>query len=133
MRIAVSTDSGNVSAHFGRCPEFTIADIESGKVLKKEVINNPGHAPGNIPHFLHGKNVECIVAGGMGQRAQMFFDEFKIKTIIGISGRVDDVLEKLAQGSLQSGPSSCNPGDGKGYGIEKQECDHPQDKHGKNC
>ena len=38
MKIAISTDAGFVSAHFGRCPSFTIAEIEEGKVLKIEEI-----------------------------------------------------------------------------------------------
>ena len=30
MRIAISTDGSSVSGHFGRCPSFTIVDIEDG-------------------------------------------------------------------------------------------------------
>jgi len=121
MKIAISTDSGQVSAHFGRCPEFTIVEIEDGKVKKKEVIPNPGHATGFIPKFLHDKGVECIIAGGMGFRAQGFFDEFGIKTIVGVSGKVDDVIEQLAKGKLKGGESLCKPGLGKGYGLEKED------------
>ena len=28
MKVAVSTDNGNVSPHFGRCPEFTLVEID---------------------------------------------------------------------------------------------------------
>jgi len=31
MKIAISTDSGFVSEHFGRCPSFTIVEITDGK------------------------------------------------------------------------------------------------------
>ncbi|MGB3112619.1 MAG: NifB/NifX family molybdenum-iron cluster-binding protein, partial [Candidatus Omnitrophota bacterium] len=41
MRIAISTDGGSVSPHFGRCPSFTIVDFEDGTMIKKEVIDNP--------------------------------------------------------------------------------------------
>ena len=34
MKIAISTDGDFVSAHFGRCPEYTILDIENGKVIR---------------------------------------------------------------------------------------------------
>ena len=34
-------------------------------------------------------------------------DERNIKTIIGISGRVDDVLEAFIAGTLESGESTC--------------------------
>ena len=87
MRIAISTDGGTVSAHFGRCPAFTIVDIEDGKVLHKEEISNPGHHPGFLPRFLHKKGVNC-------------------------------------NGTLEGGESLCKPGAGKGYGLDKTECDH---------
>lgn len=42
MRVAISTDGDYVSPHFGRCPSFTIVDIEDGKIIKKKAIQNPG-------------------------------------------------------------------------------------------
>jgi predicted Fe-Mo cluster-binding NifX family protein len=124
MRIAISTDGDSVSAHFGRCPLFTIVDIEDSKVIKKEVVENPGHQPGFIPQFLHQQGVECIICGGMGRRAIDFFNEYNMQTIIGVTGKIDEVLEKLTSGTLEGGESLCKPGAGKGYGLEKSECDH---------
>ena len=128
MKIAISTDGGLVSPHFGRCPEFTIVDIDNGKIIKKEIIGNPGHQPGFIPHFLHEMGVGCIVCGGMGMRATGFFEELGIKTIVGISGTIDGAIKDLAEGTLRGGASLCEPGLGKGYGVEKTECDHPNEK-----
>jgi len=128
MRIAISTDGDLVSPHFARCPSFTIVDVENGKIAKKEVIENPGHQPGLIPQFLHEKGVECIVAGGMGMRATGFFNELGIQAIVGVSGKIDEVIEKLQSGTLEGGESLCNPGAGKGYGIEKTICDHPNEE-----
>ena len=126
MRVAISTEGNSVSLHFGRCPFFTIVDIEGGKVISKEVIDNPGHQPGFIPQFLHKKGVECIVCGGMGSRAVGLFEEMGIQTIVGVRGEVDEVIEELQRGTLKGGESLCKPGSGKGYGLEKTECDHPQ-------
>ncbi len=55
MKIAVSTDNGNVSAHFGRCASYTIYDIDESNILAKEEIPNPGHEPGFLPQFLSEK------------------------------------------------------------------------------
>lgn len=132
MRIAISTDGNSVSAHFGRCPSFTIVDIEKGKVSRKEVIENPGHHPGFLPAFLHEKGVNCIVAGGMGQRAVQLFHERGIEGIVGISGTIDEVIKKIADGKLEGGESLCRPGAGKGYGLDKTECDHPNDEQHHN-
>ncbi len=121
MRIAISTDGMQVSAHFGRCPSFTIIDIEGSEIKNKEIVSNPGHHPGFIPEFLHGRGVECIIAGGMGRKAAGFFNQYGIDAIVGITGTIEEILEKLKSGSLKGGESLCKPGLGKGYGIEKTE------------
>jgi len=124
MRVAISTDGDFVSAHFGRCPYFTIVSIYDGKITEKEVIENPGHHPGFIPQFLQERSVECIVAGGIGMRAKGLFNELGIQIIIGVSGKIDEVIEKLQKGTLKGGESLCKPGHGKGYGLDKTECNH---------
>ena len=130
MKIAISTDGELVSAHFGRCPSFTIVEFEGDKVISNNMIDNPGHHPGFLPQFLKEKGVDTIIAGGMGQRAQMLFDETGIKTIMGISGTVAEVVKQTAEGTLQGGESLCQPGAGKGYGVEKTVCDSPNED---NC
>ena len=121
MKIAIATDSGNVSEHFGRCPEFTIVEIEKNKVVKKEIIRNPGHATGFLPKFFKERKVDYIIAGGVGVRAQQLFEQFEIKLIIGIQGEIDNVINNFIKGELKQGKDFCEPGKGKGYGIEKED------------
>lgn len=130
MRAVISTDGDYVSAHFGRCPSFTIVDIEDGKIKNKEVIGNPGHHPGFLPEYFYKKGIEFIIAGGMGMNAQNLFNQFNIKQYVGISGKIDDVIEQLINGALISGDSLCKPGAGKGYGVDKTVCDHDNHEHG---
>jgi len=69
-------------------------------------------------------------------RAQGFFDEAKIQTILRASGKVDNIIEQLRKGTLKGGESLCKPGAGKGYGIEKAQCNHPhhhEQHHQKHC
>ena len=131
MRVAISTDGNDVSAHFGRCPSFTIVDIENGEIKGREEVQNPGHHPGFLPKFLHDKGVNCIVAGGMGQNAVQLFHERGIEGIVGISGSIDEVIGRLVSGGLEGGESLCKPGVGKGYGLDKTVCDHPEDQNDK--
>ena len=126
MRIAISTDGDSVSPHFGRCPSFTIVDIEEGNIIKKETVDNPGHHPGFLPQFLRERNVNYIIAGGMGQRAVQLFAQEGIEIIVGVSGTIDDVIRKIANGTLEGGESLCEPGAGKGYGVDKTECGHEE-------
>lgn len=129
MRVAISTEGDFVSAHFGRCPSFTIVDIEDGAIIKRTEVANPGHQPEFIPQFLHEKGVECVICGGMGERAIAIFKECGIQVIVGVSGKIDDVIEELKKGTLKGGESFCKPGRGKGYGVEKSECDHSHKDH----
>jgi len=129
MRVAISTDGDFVSAHFGRCPSFTIVDIDNGKLISRQSIANPGHHPGFLPQFLHQKGVKYIIAGGMGQRAEGLFVQAGIQIIVGVSGSIDEVIDKIIKGTLEGGESLCRPGSGKGYGIEKTECEHPEEKN----
>ena len=130
MKIAIATDGNFVSAHFGRCPSFTIVEIEGGKLVNRTVIDNPGHHPGFLPQFLHKNGVNAIVAGGMGQRALGLFAEAGIEVIVGISGNLDEVINKIVSGTLDGGESLCRPGAGKGYGVDKTECEHGDHEHG---
>jgi len=124
MKIAISTDGNKVSPHFGRCPQFTIIEVENNKLIDKKVIENPGHHPGYLPQYLNEIGVSCIVAGGMGMRAKELFSQAGIDAILGVEGEVEEIIGKIIDGSLEGGESICQPGLGKGYGIEKTECDH---------
>lgn len=108
MKIAISTESGAVSAHFGRCPTYTLVNIENGEIVAREEISNPGHRPGFLPGYLAEKGVDTIIAGGMGPRAQDLFAQNNITAIIGVQGPVDDVLAKFLAGELEPGQDLCD-------------------------
>ncbi len=108
MRIAISTDDNYVSAHFGRCPNYTLVDIEEGKVIKRQLIENPEHSPGFLPGFLSSQGVNCVITGGMGIRAQNLFAQNNIETFIGVTGKIDAVIEQFVKGTLKAGGSLCD-------------------------
>jgi len=110
MKIAISTEGHSVSAHFGRCPSYTLVEIRDGKVVERGEIPNPGHSPGFLPGYLAERGVTTIIAGGMGPRAQDLFSGNNIETIIGVEGPVDDVIGRFLQGKLEGGPSRCDHG-----------------------
>lgn len=124
MKYAISTDSGSVSEHFGRCPQFTIVNIEDSRLVKRELIENPGHSTGSLPKYFSELGVECVIAGGAGWRAQNFFEEYGIKLILGVSGDIEGIIKKLVDGTLQEGESFCSPGKGREYGIAKEDGHH---------
>ena len=126
MKTVISTESGHVAEHFGRCPEFTVVEYADGKLIKEEVVANPGHHPGYLPAFFKEMQAGSIVCGGMGQNAKVLFDEAQIETITGISCTIKEAIEKLLTGELKPSDNVCDPGAGKGYGLDKTECDHEE-------
>ena len=108
MKIAVASDNGMVAEHFGHCEEFAIFDIEDNKIVKGEVVANPGHKPGFLPNFLHDMGVNIIISGGMGGGAIEIFNEKKIEVIVGACGNAQAAVESYINGSLKSTSSVCH-------------------------
>ena len=117
MRAAIATDGANVAAHFGRCPAYTLVDMDGGRIVKQEVVDSPGHEPGAIPRFLHELEAERVVCGGMGHRAAEMFAGMGIGVIAGVTGSVDGAVNGLLAGTLIGGESLCTHEEG-------HECDH---------
>ena len=115
MRICFPVDQNKgldsvLSYHFGHCPYFVIVDVdEKGNVTTVESITNPlteKHNPGELPSFIKSKNVNVVITGGMGPKAQQYFASYGIKPVVGAYGRVKDVLEEYLQKKIQYVPPS---------------------------
>ncbi len=119
MKLAISTEGGNVSAHFGRGPTYILVDVEAGKIVAREEIPNPGHEPGFLPGYLGERGVECIITGGMGPRAQNLFAQNNITTIIGVQGPIDGVLDKYLKNELSAGEDLCDHHHGNGHECQE--------------
>lgn len=119
-KVAIATDGIMVAQHFGRCPSYTIFEINNGTFANKTVIQNPGHQPGFLPRFLAEKGVNCVIAGGMGPRAQNLFVEQGIDTIVGVTGSVEEIIKSYLNGTLTSGESFCEHGqDGQEHDCQE--------------
>lgn len=101
---------GQVSAHFGRCPNYVMAEVEGGQVVSHKVVRNPHHdqhKPGQMPRFINSLGADVILAGGMGPMAVNMFRGFGIDVATGISGTIRDAVEGYLGGNLQ-GIVPCN-------------------------
>lgn len=115
MRIAVSSETqagldALVAAHFGRCPFFTLIDLEGEKIQSITVVPNPfypNHEPGQVPAFIAAQGAHVMLTGGMGSRAAAFFQQYGIQPVTGASGSVRQALERFMRGEL-GGYASCS-------------------------
>jgi predicted Fe-Mo cluster-binding NifX family protein len=108
MKIAVATEGREVAAHFGHCSEYTLVDVRDGQLAGQLLLPNPGHQPGVLPGYLAEKGVRVIIAGGMGGRAQQLFTDHGIRTVVGVSGPVDEIVRAYLAGTLVEGESLCD-------------------------
>ncbi len=108
MRLAIAKTGNEAAQHFGHCDNFEIYDIEDKKVISKTILQNPGHAPGVLPPFLHQHGVNVVIAGGMGQRARDLFTENNIQTITGLTGTMDQILNAYLNNTLQATNETCS-------------------------
>lgn len=108
MKIAVAKEGNAVSGHFGYCEGFQVYDVENNEIKGDNFLPNPGHRPGFLPKFLGEKNVNVIIAGGMGSTAQQLFGENNIEVVVGATGQVDDVIKTYIDGNLKSTGSVCH-------------------------
>ncbi|MEW5786199.1 MAG: NifB/NifX family molybdenum-iron cluster-binding protein [Bacillota bacterium] len=112
MKIAVSTDAGNVAAHFGHCPKFTLVEVEEGRIKNQVEVTNPAHQPCSLPRYLQEMGVTHILTGGMGEKAKEAFQRIGITAITGVKGAVADAVTDYIAGKLVGGPSLCKHGTG---------------------
>ncbi len=109
MRIAVACDGTTVSAHFGRCERYLLAESEGEgeNVEVVEWLTNPGHEPGALPELMREKGVSWVIAGGAGPRAVGLLEAAGIDLVIGVEGDALAAAKALADGTLLGGESTC--------------------------
>jgi predicted Fe-Mo cluster-binding NifX family protein len=69
------------------------------------------HQPGAVPMFLKNQNIDCIIAGGMGPKAIMMLESFGIKVFVGVTGKIEEVIEAFIKGTLTTEKSLCEHGE----------------------
>ncbi|NLT48166.1 MAG: dinitrogenase iron-molybdenum cofactor, partial [Clostridiales bacterium] len=102
IRIAVASENGMVTEHFGHCEGFMIFDAENGQIVKSETVSNPGHRPGFLPNYLADRGVNVIISGGMGGGAVENFSKRNVEVIVGASGDAKTAVENYLKGELKT-------------------------------
>lgn len=111
MKIAIPVRNNVLCQHFGHCDQFYIcnADEQNKKIENFELITPPPHEPGLLPRWLGEKQVNVIIAGGMGQRAHQLFTQKGIKVFVGAPALEPKVIvEKYMNNDLVYGGNACD-------------------------
>lgn len=111
MRIAIPLTEGTLSPHFGHCEEFALVDVDdqAKQVSNITRLQPPVHQPGVLPRWLAEQKANVIIAGGMGQRAQMLFSENGIKVVTGASSDTPaEIAKAYLNNTLETGENVCD-------------------------
>ncbi len=121
IAISVLSDAGleaTVSPHFGRCPYFTLVDVEGHTVLHVDAVVNPfyaRHQPGQVPGFIQSLGAQVMLSGGMGGRAVEYFRQLGIEAVTGAAGTARETLKRYLGGELD-GAEACTESVEHGHG-----------------
>lgn len=111
MKVAIPVVEGKLAMHFGHSQSFSLIEIDEAtkSVTGSTSIIPPAHEPGDLPKWLHENGADVIITGGMGMRAQQFFQEFGIKVVVGAPAEVPEkVAELWMKGQLVTGGNICD-------------------------
>jgi predicted Fe-Mo cluster-binding NifX family protein len=93
-----------LGAHFGHCDLYTLVSIEGGELKKVEVIPNVPHQQGGCMapvQYLAEKGAKNLIAGGMGLRPLMGFNQMGIEVYHGgESATVGEAVDAFVKGAL---------------------------------
>jgi predicted Fe-Mo cluster-binding NifX family protein len=93
-----------VGAHFGHCDLYTLVSVQDGAIQEVSVIPNMPHQQGGCMapvQYLAGKGVQQLIAGGMGLRPLMGFNQVGIQVLHGGEARtVGEAVQAAIDGKL---------------------------------
>jgi predicted Fe-Mo cluster-binding NifX family protein len=106
--------------HFGHCDLYTVIQVDqNGEVLKVDTLPNVPHQQGGCMapvNHLARNGVNVLIAGGMGLRPLMGFNQVGIKVFYGDgAATVGDAVQALIQGKLQEFSQQHTCGGGGGH------------------
>ncbi len=111
MRIAIPVAGGRLALHFGHCERFALIDADPAerRILGRQEVAPPPHAPGLLPRWLHEQGAEVVIAGGMGRRALDLFAQHGIEVILGArDGTPEELARAYLAGTLETGANVCD-------------------------
>ena len=96
-------DAG-LGAHFGHCDLYTLVTVDDGQIADVQVLPNVPHQQGGclapVQH-LAGNGVKQLIAGGMGLRPLMGFNQAGIDVYYGAGAQtVGQAVQAMLAGQL---------------------------------
>ena len=106
-----------LGAHFGHCDLYTLVEVTGGQMQAVRLLPNVPHQQGGCMapvNHLAQNGVRILIAGGMGMRPLMGFNQVGINVLHGAGAQtVGEALKAFLDGKLQQFTSEFTCGGGK--------------------
>jgi len=107
--IAIPTNNDYLCQHFGHCEKFGLFETENNTITGEKYLTPPPHEPGVLPAWLASQGATHIIAGGIGQRAIVLFNQHHIQVISGAAEKTARLLvEDFLGNRLTTGANACD-------------------------
>ncbi len=107
-----------LGAHFGHCDVYTVVEVADGQLKDVRTLPNVPHQQGGcmapVTHLAQN-GVQVLIAGGMGMRPLMGFQQVGITVFYGgTAATVGEAVDAFLKGQLQQFTSEFTCGGGRG-------------------
>lgn len=96
--------------HFGRCRHFMIAEGGRNYAVENTARDASEGAGVKAAQLMIDNEVDVVITGSLGPKAAEVLEEAGIRSCVGVSGSIEDVLERYREGRLEK-PSGADDGD----------------------
>lgn len=108
MKICITAQGKDVESQvdprFGRCQNFIVVDTETGEARAMDNTNKDGMGGVGIQsgQMMAENGVKVVLTGNVGPNAFQTLTAAGIEIITGVSGKVEDAIEKYKKGEYTS-------------------------------
>ena len=81
-------------------PAFTIVELDEGRMRGTFTIPNPGCQHAFWADLFSRNSIKHVIAGAMGANAQAVIRGCGVDVILGVQGRLEEVMKRFLDGSL---------------------------------
>jgi predicted Fe-Mo cluster-binding NifX family protein len=108
-KIAIPTKERCLCAHFGRCDEFAMFEIQDNRFISESFITPPPHQPGVLPGWLAEQGVTHVIAGGIGHKAMNLLKQFNITSQVGAPNKsASELINDYLSNNLLISQNACD-------------------------
>jgi flavin reductase (DIM6/NTAB) family NADH-FMN oxidoreductase RutF len=108
MKFSIAVKGADVSKEIACCDTFLIFEEKGGKIVMRQIIDNPGHESDLLSDFLDKFKVEAILCGSVDDLTVQALNNKGIDAVIGVAGNADKIADQFAvTAKKQANMKSC--------------------------